>query len=149
MLSIVTILIHSDYSWHSSIFTDNFVETFNLFQNFEKVSKCKVHLHETEIFSFEALKYCTMNLCNDKVKVLGITISNQNTETQLQPSNKLNARYCQTGYKEGLILYGKAIIVKGIVHLNIIFSYMKVNKICKLDHLYIKIIYAGFLLHIY
>ncbi len=24
--------------------------------------------------------------------------------------------------------------VKGIVHLNIIFSYMKVNKICKLDH---------------
>ncbi len=24
--------------------------------------------------------------------------------------------------------------VKGIVHLNIIFSYMKVNKICNLDH---------------
>ncbi len=25
-------------------------------------------------------------------------------------------------------------ILKGIVHLNIIFSYMKVNKICNLDH---------------
>ncbi len=24
--------------------------------------------------------------------------------------------------------------LKGIVHLNIIFSYMKVNKICNLDH---------------
>ncbi len=24
--------------------------------------------------------------------------------------------------------------IKGIVHLNIIFSYMKVNKICNLDH---------------
>ncbi len=26
------------------------------------------------------------------------------------------------------------VIIKGIVHLNIIFSYMKVNKICNLDH---------------
>ncbi len=26
------------------------------------------------------------------------------------------------------------IMLKGIVHLNIIFSYMKVNKICNLDH---------------
>ncbi len=25
-------------------------------------------------------------------------------------------------------------VIKGIVHLNIIFSYMKVNKICNLDH---------------
>ncbi len=24
--------------------------------------------------------------------------------------------------------------IKGLVHLNIIFSYMKVNKICNLDH---------------
>ncbi len=28
----------------------------------------------------------------------------------------------------------KGIIVKGIVHLNIIFSYIKVNQICNLDH---------------
>ncbi len=28
----------------------------------------------------------------------------------------------------------KAEFIKGIVHLNIIFSYMKVNKICNLDH---------------
>ncbi len=26
------------------------------------------------------------------------------------------------------------VLFKGIVHLNIIFSYMKVNKICNLDH---------------
>ncbi len=39
---------------------------------------------------------------------------------------------------------------KGIVPLNIIFSYMKFDKICNLDHpVYIEIIYAGFLLHVY
>ncbi len=30
--------------------------------------------------------------------------------------------------------YDLQILVKGIVHLNIIFSYMKVNKKCNLDH---------------
>ncbi len=39
--------------------------------------------------------------------------------------------------------------IKGIVHLNIIFSYMKFNKLCNKDHLYIKIIYTCFLLHVY
>ncbi len=33
---------------------------------------------------------------------------------------------------EELAIY--CVLVKGIVHLNIIFSYMKVNKICNLDH---------------
>ncbi len=28
----------------------------------------------------------------------------------------------------------KTFNIKGIIHLNIIFSYMKVNKICNLDH---------------
>ncbi len=40
-------------------------------------------------------------------------------------------------------------LLKGIVHLNIIFSYIKVIKICNLDHCILKIIYAGFLLHVY
>ncbi len=30
--------------------------------------------------------------------------------------------------------FSECIYIKGIVHLNIIFSYMKVNKICNLDH---------------
>ncbi len=30
--------------------------------------------------------------------------------------------------------YPETVNIKGIVHLNIIFSYMKVNKICNLDH---------------
>ncbi len=29
---------------------------------------------------------------------------------------------------------GVLVVLKGIVHLNIIFSYMKFNKICNLDH---------------
>ncbi len=35
---------------------------------------------------------------------------------------------------DGYVHIGKVAIIKGIVHLNIIFSYMKVNKICNLDH---------------
>ncbi len=33
-----------------------------------------------------------------------------------------------------LLICNLIINVKGIVYLNIIFSYMKVNKICNLDH---------------
>ncbi len=36
--------------------------------------------------------------------------------------------------KKTLYEHYVATLVKGIVHLNIIFSYMKVNKICNLDH---------------
>ncbi len=37
-----------------------------------------------------------------------------------------------TEYSNSKTKFEKAF--KGIVHLNIIFSYMKVNKICNLDH---------------
>ncbi len=40
-------------------------------------------------------------------------------------------RYGYYGWKYLGHFVGK---IKGIVHLNIIFSYMKVNKICNLDH---------------
>ncbi len=40
-------------------------------------------------------------------------------------------------------------LIKEIVHLNIIFSYIKFNKICNLNHPVYKLIYAGFLLHVY
>ncbi len=38
-------------------------------------------------------------------------------------------------YKSSMYVHSiRSQFVKGIVHLNIIFSYMKVNKICNLDH---------------
>ncbi len=41
---------------------------------------------------------------------------------------------CKSSKKKNQISEYKKNTVKGIVHLNIIFSYMKVNKKCNLDH---------------
>ncbi len=45
--------------------------------------------------------------------------------------NVFNCHVCTYKY---LVIQSPQNSFKGIVHLNIIFSYMKVNKICKLDH---------------
>ncbi len=44
------------------------------------------------------------------------------------------ADYMKDRWIEGISLNLEKHYIKGIVHLNIIFSYIKVNKICNLDH---------------
>ncbi len=47
------------------------------------------------------------------------------------PEHQFNFQFKHVSHKEVEIILST---LKGIVHLNIIFSYMKVNKICNLDH---------------
>ncbi len=63
-------------------------------------------MHYTEPMTFSSLMNCRHML--------------------LQLYNTYNVRYC-------IYIDRLPMLFKGIVHLNIIFSYMKVNKICNLD----------------